>query len=77
MRWRNNDPDVHTIVWDTAGSPPSINTPIPMCGLSNPVTMPATTGVYNYDCGIHQFMLGSIKVNPWVIRERAEEGSVA
>jgi plastocyanin len=63
VRWRNNDPDVHTILWDTPGSPPNINTPIPTGGLSGPVTMP-TAGVFNYHCGVHPIMLGSITVTP-------------
>jgi FtsP/CotA-like multicopper oxidase with cupredoxin domain/plastocyanin len=63
VRWRNNDPDSHTVIWDTPGSPPNINTPIPTGGLSNPVTMP-TAGTFNYHCGIHPGMLGSIIVTP-------------
>jgi plastocyanin len=61
VRWRNKDPDIHTIIWDTPG-PGDITTPIPAGGgLSAPVTMP-TAGVFNYHCGIHNFMLGSITV---------------
>jgi plastocyanin len=62
VRWRNNDPDVHTIIWDSAGSPPSITTPIPPGAVSAEVTMPITAGTFNYHCGIHPGMLGSITV---------------
>jgi plastocyanin len=61
VRWRNNDSDNHTVIWDTPGSPPNIGTPIPKGGLSNPVTMP-TAGTFNYHCGIHTGMPGSIIV---------------
>jgi FtsP/CotA-like multicopper oxidase with cupredoxin domain/plastocyanin len=61
--FKNISGDIHSIVWDTAGSPansPTINTG----GATWPAVM-TTAGTFNYHCGIHGAqMKGTIIVNP-------------
>jgi len=49
--FKNISGDVHSIIWDTAGSP--ANTPnFPTGGGTTSVVMP-NAGTFNYHCGIH------------------------
>ncbi len=66
VTFKNNEAsDDHSVVWDTPGSP--ANVPGMAAGTSSaPVTMPTVTSEkdFNFHCGIHPSMLGSIKVVP-------------
>jgi plastocyanin len=61
VTFNNTSSAPHSIVWDTAGSPPSVPTFNPGSS-SNPVTM-SSSGTFDYHCGIHgPSMNGSITV---------------
>lgn len=61
VTFRNDDPDNHSIVWDTPGAPP--NSPTIAPGGTWDVLMP-TADTFNYHCGIHPGMLGTLTVTP-------------
>jgi FtsP/CotA-like multicopper oxidase with cupredoxin domain/plastocyanin len=59
----NQDPFPHSVVWDTGGSPPNS----PPNSLNGNLTWPVvvnTAGTFNYHCGIHTEMLGTLTVTP-------------
>jgi FtsP/CotA-like multicopper oxidase with cupredoxin domain/plastocyanin len=63
VTFKNNEvSDDHSVVWDTTGAPPNVPTISPGAS-SAPVTM-SVVGVFNFHCGIHPSMLGSIEVLP-------------
>lgn len=70
VKFVNHDNFKHSVVWDTAGSPPNSPDINPAGTAGDSFTTPAmnTTGTFNYHCGFHGApgagMHGSITVNP-------------
>jgi FtsP/CotA-like multicopper oxidase with cupredoxin domain/plastocyanin len=63
VTFKNNEVgDDHSVVWDTPGSPPNVPTISP--GASSAAVTMSVVGVFNFHCGIHPSMLGSIEVLP-------------
>ncbi len=61
VRFINNDIDIHSVVWDTAGSPPG--SPIINTGGAFWDVVMNSMGTFNYHCGVHGAgMAGSITV---------------
>lgn len=62
VTFKNNDGDDHSVLWDTAGSP--ANVPVMGPGASSaPVVMPSAK-TFNFHCGVHPSMTGSVQVLP-------------
>lgn len=61
VRFVNNDSDIHSVQWDTAGSP--VNSPIINTGGNFWDVVMNGMGTFNYHCGVHGVtMAGSITV---------------
>ena len=61
VRFLNNDDEIHSVLWDTAGSP--VGSPIISTGGGFWDVVMSSMGIFNYHCGVHgPSMAGSISV---------------